>query len=224
MIMENINNTIGNPPSLKIIYERLFNFIDDVLPDFEPLSIDDDGNLKISEDAITEDLADFLDNKQELLNKDPNISFKFTNQSQRKADIGVKFGRVYNANTREPFCWIEAKRLPTPKRKDRDEREYVIVNKEKFKGNGGIQRFKEGKHAPRLTYSIMVGYIQENDSNYWLDKINAWIIELANTNNEFWTKDECLHKDVSSKCDRFLSVHQRKDKTTITLYHYWIKL
>jgi hypothetical protein len=39
---------------------------------------------------------------------------------------------------------IECKRLPTPKDKDRDEREYVIS---RYSSTGGIQRFKTGHHG-----------------------------------------------------------------------------
>jgi len=224
-------NIIGYPPPSYPIYERLFNFIDNVLPDFEVLSRDNFGNLKNSEDGITEDLSEFLDSKQEALMLVSNFSFRFTNQSQKKTDIGVKWGRVYATNNRDPFCWIEAKRLPTPNGKNRDEREYVIVSQEKsdgkkkFKGNGGIQRFKEGKHAPRLDYSIMIGYIQDdNNVDCWLSRINTWITELALVNSDFWNKEDCLDKYASNKCDRFISTHKRKDGTKITLHHYWIKL
>jgi len=233
--MNNKHGIIGNPPLPYPIYERLFNFMDNVLPNFRVHRKDKYGNLVTSEDAITEDLSDFLDSEQESLKQDPNYSFKFTNQSQKKTDIGVKWGRGYTAYTynREPFCWVEAKRLPTPdvEGKSRDEREYVIVSQEKingkkkFKGNGGIQRFKQGKHAPHLDYSIMIGYIQNDNSiDYWFSKINTWITELANANNEFWSNEDCLNKYFSNKCDRFLSIHKRKDKVPITLHHYWIKL
>ena len=217
-------SVIGNPPPSDIIYERLFNFIDSALLDFNVLSTDDTGNAVVSEDAITEDLVVFLDDKQELLNLDRSTSFRFTNQSQGKSDIGVKFGRDYTPHNTKSFCWIEAKRLPTPINKKRDEREYVVVDKEKFNGNGGIQRFKECKHAPELKYSIMFGYVQDKNAEYWLSKINFWITELSKTNDGFWSNEECLNKYTPSKCDRFLSIHKRKDETTITLHHYWIKL
>jgi hypothetical protein len=160
----------GNPPPLSPIYEYLFCFIDDVLLGFKPLNTQANGTPVDTEDAITEDLAEYLYSAQEILNRD--IKFIFTNQSQRKADIGVKLGKGYNANNRKPFCWVEAKRLPTPKKYNRDEREYVFVSQEKingkkkYKGNGGIQRFKENKHAENLPYSIMIGYIQEQDVKY----------------------------------------------------------
>ncbi|MDR1865103.1 MAG: hypothetical protein LBR08_05965, partial [Bacteroidales bacterium] len=150
----------------------------------------------------------------------------FQNQHEEgkaTTDIGV-----YLRNDRQFFCWIEAKRLPTPKEKDRDEREYVIVNQDKvngrkkFKGNGGIQRFKENKHASELSYSIMIGYIQANDSNYWLNKVNEWITELINTNTEFWKEEDYLRKYNSDRCDRYISKHLRKSNKSITLHHYWI--
>jgi len=203
----------GTPLNNTNIYETLFVFMDDVLFHFKPST-----NVT-EENKITQELEISLNEKTRV----NNTSFAFQNQYEEgnsTTDIGV-----YLRSNRCFFCWIEAKRLPTPKKRDRDEREYVIVNKEKFKGNGGIQRFKEGKHAPNLPYSIMIGYIQDNNgTDSWMLKINTWITELANTNEEFWSEKECLKKYNSNKCDRFLSEHIRKDKTTITLHHYWIKL
>jgi hypothetical protein len=71
----------------------------------------------------------------------------------------------------------------------------------------------------------MFGYIQdENSVDYWLSKINAWITELAKLDSKFWSNEDCLEKSISNKCEIFLSAHKRKDKTTIELHHYWIKL
>ncbi len=53
---------------------------------------------------------------------------------------------------------IECKRLPTPKEKDRDEREYVITNPGT---TGGIQRFKFGHHGADHKVGAIIGYIQE---------------------------------------------------------------
>jgi hypothetical protein len=221
--VKNIHNIVGSPPSSEKIYEKLFDFLDSVLPVFSILNTNNDGKLVSSENAITEDLTDFLDNKQEELNQDPNVSFRFTYQSGGKTDIGIKFGRGFNASNRKLICWIEAKRLPTPNGKSkRDEREYVFVDKKVFKGNGGIQRFKESKHAPELSSSIMIGYIQDkNEIDYWLSKINVWIKELAKESNGFWGNEDCLIKYFPSKCDRFLSKHKRRDGTMIVLHHYW---
>ena len=227
--MREILHSTGKPPPLYPIFEHLTNFIDDVLCDFKPQSTNKKGDVVNSEDGITQDLVRYLNDKQEFSKQKIEYPFNFENQTKqdsKRVDIGVRFGRRYTAINNALICWIEAKRLPTPnKNKDRDDREYVIVDKKKFNGNGGVQRFKEGEYAPDLDYSIMIGYMQENDTNHWLSKINGWITDLADTDNGFWTNEDCLSKYDSNKCDRFLSIHKRKDiEKPITLHHYWIKL
>ena len=219
MNMKKPSASQGNPPNKTNIYETLFVFIDNVLSNFIY------STNEIGEDYITQDIEISLTEESRI----NDTFFAFQNQPKKgkySTDIGV-----YIRNSRYFFCWIEAKRLPTPNEKDRDEREYVFVNQEKidgkkkFKGNGGIQRFKESKHASQLPFSIMIGYIQDgNNVDYWLIKINTWIRELAGVNNGFWSDEDCLKKYVSEKCDRFLSIHKRKDKEPITLHHYWVKL
>jgi hypothetical protein len=210
--MEKPITSQGIPLDKTNIYETLFVFIDDVLFQFKPTT------KETGENKITQDLEISL-NEETRLN---NTFFAFQNQHEdgnSTTDIGV-----YLRNNRYRFCWIEAKKLPTPNGKNRDEREYVIVDNKKFKGNGGIQRFKESKHAPELSISIMIGYIQDKDFDYWLLKVNGWITELGNTDTEFRENEYCLNKLVSNKCNRFISTHKRKNETTITLHHYWISL
>jgi hypothetical protein len=220
--MEQPVSAIGIPPSSKPIYEALFKFIDDSLQSFTPLSVDSSGRVVTAEDEITEDLAVFLDNKQEL--NSGIFKFRFVNQS-KNSDIGVKLGRGYDSDNRTNICWIEAKRLPTPIQNNRDEREYVVIGNEK-KGKGGIERFKENKHAPHLPYSIMIAYIQNNTYDFWLKEINKWITELS-ANDSFWNKDELL-EPISNCNNRFLSKHQRREKRrfieSIELRHFWITL
>jgi hypothetical protein len=230
--MRIIQDITGNPPSSNPIFDRLLNFMDDNLYGFTIFSKKDNGCAVTSEDDITEDLVEYLDDKQEISATDRSLAFKFTNQSKqnsKRTDIGVRLGRNYVEENRPLFCWIEAKRLPTPKEKDRDEREYVVVSQEKktkkIKGNGGIQRFKEGKYAPELSFSIMIGYIQENSVDYWLYKINEWIKDMTITDSVFWNETDYLQKQVSEKCNRYLSVHNRQnDLVPITLHHFWLNL
>jgi hypothetical protein len=233
--MRGILNSTGTPPSLYSVYKYLLNFIDDVLCDFRPLSITEKGNIVDSEDDITQDLVRYLNDRQEFPKQKVNYPFYFENQSKqgnKKVDIGVRCGRRYTATNNILMCWIEAKRLPTPKGRNRDEREYVFVSQEntvnkkrKFDGNGGIQRFKEGEYASKLDRSIMIGYKQDNNTEeYWLLKINGWIADLANTDSGFWSNEDCLNKHNSNKCSRFVSVHKRKDESTIELHHFWIEL
>ena len=213
--MERPVTSQGDPPNKEDIYDSLFIFIDDVLFKYKPSTTNN------GEDKITQDLQISLDEETHIV----DVPFRF--QNQRKEGIYTTDIGVYIRSTRYFFCWIEAKRLPTPIGKDRDEREYVIVDtkNEKFKGNGGIQRFKESKHASNLEYSIMIGYIQDdNNVDYWLSRINVWITELADTDGVFWNQEDLLKKYSSNKCDRFFSVHKRKENPPITLHHYWIKL
>ncbi|MDR0573009.1 MAG: hypothetical protein LBG96_03085 [Tannerella sp.] len=231
--MQEILNNTGNPPSSLPIYEHLYSFIDDVLCNFKPLSTTSTGNVVSSEDDITQDLVAYFEDQQEFSNHS-DYSFKFENQSKQggnKTDIGVRLGRRYSSTNRSLFCWIEAKRLPTPPEKDRDEREYVFVSRKKenekriFKGNGGIQRFKEGKHAPKLSYSIMIGYIQENDADYWLNKINGWINDLTITDSILWNESDYLQKQKKTRRNRYVSTHNRsRGLMPITLHHFWINL
>ena len=213
--MERPVTSQGDPPNKQDIYDSLFIFIDDVLFKYKPLTNNN------GEDEITQDIELYLNDETHEV----DVPFAFQNQRREgiyTTDIGVCIR--YNHNF---FCWIEAKRLPTPNKENRDEREYVIVDKKnkKFKGNGGIQRFKEGKYASKLEYSIMIGYIQDgNNVDYWLSRINIWITELANADGVFWNYEDLLKKFTSNKCDRFLSVHKRKEKKPITLHHFWIKL
>jgi len=201
----------GNPPEKNDIYENLLKFLENVLLKFI--------TNETAEDDITQDLVIFLD---EETRKQDTI-FSFINQYKEgkyKVDIGV-----YLRSKAFIFCCIEAKRLPIPNSSKRDPREYVIVEREKYEGNGGIQRFKEGKHAKNLSLSIMLGYIQDgNNSNYWFSKINTWITELISIDKEFWNIDDCLVKYNSNKCDRYFSTHKKRDNTKIILHHFWIKL
>ena len=207
----------GNPPDNIEIYETLFSFIDDVLFQYKP-STKEEG-----ENKITQNIEKYLSEIAHLM----DTFFAFQNQSQPihgnvSTDIEVYLrDRFYTT-----LCWIEAKRLPTPDGgKIRDEREYVFVDKKRFDGGGGVQRFKEGQHAPNLHITIMFGYIQENnDVDYWLSKINNWILDLAKTENGFWSYGDCLRKNDSNKCNRLLSEHKRHDETKIVLHHYWIKV
>ncbi|WP_080905199.1 hypothetical protein [Parabacteroides sp. Marseille-P3160] len=229
--MQIISNNTGIPPSSLPIYENLFGFIECSLPDFTPLSKTNKGKQVDEEDDITEDLVSFFEDKIETLNLDENKTFKFTNQSKQgrnKTDIGVRLGRKYLASNRPLCCWIEAKRLPTPDSgRTRDEREYVFVDKtkNKFKGNGGIQRFKEGKHASTLPFSIMIGYIQSDDASYWIEQINGWIINLVNELPAFWNTNDCLREQISDKCNRYVSLHERENNLgKIEIHHFWINV
>lgn len=141
-------------------------------------------------------------------------------------DIGTlnlgKDDRVINSKLagNKSFFSIEAKRLPTPGSKR--EKEYVIGSK----NNGGIERFKTGKHGSQLKDSGMIGFIQENDFKYWNNKINEWIVELTRMDSESdikWHESEILRpKHFKKTIAQLISKHDRNNKSNIVLCHLWV--
>lgn len=140
--------------------------------------------------------------------------FCFTRENSQKGsstiDIGVYKGskQVFN---------IEAKILPTPLDAKRLEHEYVY-------GKGaGIQRFKDGQHGlddenNPLSESGMIAYIKENDFQYWIEKINEWIVDSS------WPSTEFLQEVSFKSTAKLISNHLRQDNTSITLHHFWVKI
>ena len=136
--------------------------------------------------------------------------------SERKTDIGV-----FLINTVKPITLIEfeAKRLSDKS----NNKEYVCGER------GGIERFKRGVHASHLSKCGMFAYIQSNNTNYWIDKINGWICELSDVNTDptiHWSNEEVLHKVYSySHVEKYVSSHKRLlSNDIIALRHYFIEL
>ena len=134
-------------------------------------------------------------------------------ESNRKPDIGVYLRSEMPITIIE----IEAKILSS---KSSHNKEYVC------RETGGIERFKRGLHSSHLTECGMFGYIQTNNADHWITKINNWITELSDKNVE-WTRDEILLKSDSfsnPNVNKYCSRHQRLSLSEIVLYHYFIDL
>lgn len=176
------------------------------------------------EDDITQILCRFL--------SDLNSEFRFEFQTKAPekmggTDIGIL--RKYSKPKHIPFCIIEAKRLPTPvKDKKRQKTEYVCY-KDSTK-QGGIERFKTGKHGNKLPFSLMIGYIQEENPNHWYNKINEWIneqVQISSNPQISWLEDDQLVQEISflkQKVTKYNSTHSRINLGKIKLIHYWIDL
>jgi len=143
--------------------------------------------------------------------------FYFARENAQKGssviDIGVYKGSIL-------IFTIEVKLLPTPKgsgKQKRDEHEYVY-------GNGaGIQRFKEGNHGRDnldnlLHENAMIGFLKENDFNFWLGKINQWIRDAK------WDESELLEKAHFQSTAKLKSKHGRSNSPDFILHHFWIKV
>lgn len=118
---------------------------------------------------------------------------------------------------------IECKRLPTPKGKDRDEREYVTNEPGT---TGGIQRFKFGYHGASHDFAVMIGYVQTQPLSYWLQKINSWIQDLSKKPNTFWCHTDILElidDDPDVGISKLMSKHKRSNNIgMLNLYHLWV--
>ena len=186
-----------------------------------------------SENKLNPLLCDFLDVKaRECF---PLIRFQHEEPQggKRQVDLAVKSSVTGGINVAgneysiyKPFFVIEGKRLPAPT-KDR-EREYVTGGKEV---TGGIQRFKTGDHGSSLNSAALIGYVQQNNFEYWFDTVNGWIGELSRDSkkeNISWETDEILRKiSFKEKSAMMISSNKRNTKkceTPIKLYHLWVDL
>jgi hypothetical protein len=157
------------------------------------------------EDDISGQLALFFQSRS----KNENLLFDFNPK------VGVDFGIHISPMQlgAKPIFIVEAKRL------SKSHKDYVK------NPNGGIERFKReqdgfGKH---LTQSAMVGYIQQENKEYWESKINCWIEELIESEtNIVWEKRDKLVQNYP--VSDFISSHQRISERPITLYHFWLNL
>ena len=169
------------------------------------------------EDRITDFIIHFFQGRKNI-ESDGYAPYDFRPQptqkkSNRKPDIGV----YLRAGIPVTVIEIEAKILSS---KSTHNKEYVCGE------TGGIERFKRGLHSSHLTECGMFGYIQTNDADHWITKINNWIAELSDKNAE-WTKDEILQKSDSfsdSNVSKYHSRHHRLSLSEIVLYHYFIDL
>ncbi len=120
---------------------------------------------------------------------------------------------------------IECKRLPTPKGKSRDEREYVF---NRYATTGGIQRFKDGHHGEAHSLAGMIGYVQEHTAKHWLECITAWIANLSDQPELVWTAAdqlEMVSDDEELRLAVLRSCHERAGTLPeIELRHLWLQM
>ena len=184
--------------------KRILLFLWNVLPDFEHDFKTDRPDINL-EDDISEQLLLYFQVKA----KDDDLLFSFN--AKKGVDFRIQV-EPFKLGAESIFV-IEAKRL--------SKKHYDYVSGD----HGGIERFKRelvgfGKH---LSSGAMIGYIQEQDKEYWYTKINSWTDKLIKSESDIiWTDDDKLvpEKEIS----HYISKHLRSSGTKITLYHFWISL
>ena len=126
------------------------------------------------------------------------------------------FHALEEGRTSEPLFVCEAKRLPAPTGSLNTE--YVIGDKQ----NGGIERFKIGKHGQGFKESGMIGFVESNTFDHWNNEVNSWINTLANKSDK-WNTDEILNMLEKEETYGYLnSVVHRNSDDDLKLHHFWI--
>jgi hypothetical protein len=188
-----------------------------------------------AEDRLTESLADHLTSAAYHSAQMNHVKFRTEAGDEVNAkgtmDLSVKplaatlviEGR--RTTIFETILPIECKRLPTPRGTDRDFREYVFSEK---KASGGIQRFKEGKHAAAHKLAGMIGYVQEETCADWHGHTTKWIDGLIAAKQKGWSSGDHLrleYEDPRRKVTVLSSKHTRTSRRgDIELRHLWIHM
>jgi hypothetical protein len=117
---------------------------------------------------------------------------------------------------------IECKRLPTPSDGRRDPREYVTTG---ARPGGGIQRFKLGFHGAAHAVAVIIAYIQADNAEVWVRRINEWIAELARVDAS-WVGETLTVDATNGDVHRARSRHSRaaSGRAAIELQHLWIAI
>ena len=188
-----------------------------------------------SETALTEYLCDYLTSAARMSSGWDILQFRTEvgdeQRKGRKIDLvpkpcGVNIWIDGRRHTQyEPLLPIECKRLPTPKDKRRDEREYIFSQ---YASTGGIQRFKAGHHGGNHKFGAMIAYVQEGTTVLWRKNVAGWIKELIDSGQAGWTVKDLLHLEHDDQLLRlaiFRSSHTRENNLPeIELRHLWVEM
>jgi len=225
-----LDRDIHLPSTAKL---ELLGFIAEELPRWRDHS---DRPTATAETTLTEHLCDHLNSAAYHSTVWSHVQFRTETgdetQASRTIDLTVKpRGAIVIIEGRrhsqfDALFPIECKRLPTPKRKDRDEREYVVTAPPKT--TGGIQRFKFGHHGAAHTFAAMIAYVQDQPLSHWLSQVNRWIRDLSAKPKSAWSVSDALQllsDDSTTGVSTLKSRHRREDGLDeCELRHLWIRM
>ena len=179
--------------------KRILLFVKNTLPKFEFIYKQNNSVLYI-EDDISKELSRYFNDEARA----DNLFFQFNEKKGVDFTIHVT---PYIMGAKSIFM-IEAKRL------SKSHYDYV------YGRTGGIERIKREQEGfnEDVEISAMIGYIQDEDKDYWKVKINNWIQDLIERKTDIdWFDEDKISTD-------FTSLHSRITKEKISLYHFWIHL
>ena len=225
-----LDREIHLPSTAKL---ELVGFIADELPRWRDHP---DRPRAYAENTLTEHLCDHLNSAAYHSTVWSHVQFRTETvdetDARRSIDLTVKpLGAALVIEGRrhsqfDALFPIECKRLPTPKGKDRDEREYVVTDPPHT--TGGIQRFKFGYHGAAHTFAAMIAYVQDQSFSYWLNQVNGWIRNLAAEPNSPWSDSDALQSlsdEPAAGVSTLKSRHRREGELDeCELRHLWIRM
>ncbi len=91
------------------------------------------------------------------------------------------------------------------------------------KKNGGIERFKTGKHGKGLEECGLIGFIEKEDSALWLSEINKWIKNLTEIDEEWKIEELLVSLESQLEFSNLISLARVNKTKNITLHHFWIE-
>lgn len=201
----------------------LYSYLDSTIPSYCNWISNEDNWKKQKEDFYNQRLARFLN--KERTNSCP---FDFVHQSSQGKNRSLDIGVHISSDSGEAIIGIEGKRLPTGSDKKR-EKEYLYFD-DPQKIYGAVERFKHHLHGINMSESIIIGYIQTGNINYWHSKINSWVdeLEIQSSHPEIsWAKEDKLKISSGFTCKnigKFESVNSRLEgMQPIYLTHYLIQ-
>jgi hypothetical protein len=171
---------------------------------------------KLSED----DFSQIYIEQAQILARKQDYPFNISSQYRDIYNLSKGFSDFYFYPNEQEISTIslfsvESKRLPSPDKAR--EKEYVIGDA----NNGGIERYKTEKHGKGLNECGLLGFVEEENSNYWITTINNWIKDLAQTDKN-WNEDELLSEFESNTDFCLLKSIAHRKAGNINLIHLWI--
>lgn len=179
----------------------------------------EDARYKIKADNEETDITGFIAENIDNRFSDPNTPSRFeryslsedkpipgenrTGKSRRRLDLVIEC----SLGKPRPKYIFEAKRLSKGK---------VTIGD--YTGEEGLQRYVYGIYASQYPEAAMIGCIQSDNSNYWLNELQR---KFDNDSN----KSLCIIKNltkveiVPSLTNEWFSKHNRTTGNAITVYH-----
>lgn len=216
---------ISESPDIEIDYKKSISEIIDLMKQasikFRTFLINGKSKKKkLNEDDFTQDFVQLTT----ILIRKSGFSFNVNGGYRDKTYLSKGISDFYfypneELGTHASFFSVESKRLPTPTPSKR-EKEYVIGDNK----NGGIERYKIEKHGKGLDECGMIGFMEKENFEYWLGKINSWIMELSET-EATWSNDELLFSEANQAEYCYLkSAAYTFTRNRMKLHHFWIDI